>query len=1513
MKKEQDHSGNGDGKGNGKVGAVMVVGGGVGGMQAALDLANSGFKVYLVEEGSAIGGRMAQLDKTFPTNDCSMCTISPKLVETGRHLNISLLTDSEVTRVEGEAGNFRVTLKRKPRYIDVSKCTGCSDCAQVCPVPIVGRFDEGMAQQRAAFKLYPQAVPNAYAIEKRGIAACRDACPTGQRAQGYIALIREGRYEDAMRVIKEDNPFPGICGRICNHRCEEACNRNLVDEPISIASLKRFVADQIYAQPYNPPDPVPYKFEEKVAIIGAGPCGLTAAGDLRKLGYPVTVFEALPLAGGMLRVGIPDYRLPPMIVDREVREIIDLGIYLRLNTPVTNLDEVMKEGFKAVLIAVGAHEGRKLPIPGADLPEVLINTQVLRDVSLSNIGIEPEKGKIHPKEIIAKRHVLVLGGGNVAMDCARTALRLGAAKVEMACLESREKMPADAVEIQEAEEEGIRIYNDRSFRRVLEKDGHVAGLEAVNVTFMEFDSEGRLNLKTEEGSEHLLPCEVVIFAIGQRAGLAFIPESAGVGITRASTISINPNTFAATRPGVFAAGDATTGTGYVVEAVASGHKVAASMHRYLRGEEMEPAVKPELPVVKMTEGEIEEKLERGEVRVAPRVPMKHQTVGLRASSFQEVNLGYSEEEAKAEAARCLSCGVCSECLCCYYKCGVGAVQHDMVEREEEIHVGSLILAPGYDIYNAKLSQEYGLGRYPNVVNALQFERILSASGPTMGHVNRPSDGKVPRRVAFIQCVGSRDQEHPYCSAVCCMYATKEAIIAKEHEKELQPTIFFIDIRAYGKGFDSYYERARKEYGIRYVRSMASRVAEDPRTRNLRISYQDEAGEIREEEFDLVVLSVGMVPASSTKNLAQTVGIELDAYGFAKTDRFAPLATSRPGVYVCGVFQGPKDIPETVAQASGAAAAASAVLAEVRGTEVTRKGYPEPKDVKMEEPRIGVFVCRCGNNIGGVVNVPSIKEYASSLGNVVYADENLYTCSQDTQEKIKKAIEEHKLNRVVVASCSPRTHEPLFQETIREAGLNRFLFEMANIRDQCSWVHMHEKEEATHKARDLVRMAIANARLIRPLEELTKSVTKKGLVVGGGLAGMSAALGLADQGFETFLVEREEELGGNLRLIQNTLDGKNVQEFLRGMRQRVMNHPRIQIFTGAAIKDFTGYVGNFKTTVGVGPEKTTRELEHGVIVIATGGQELKPKEYLHGEDPRVLTQLELERMLAADGKKASDLNEVVMIQCVGSRNEERPYCSRVCCASAVKNALKIKSLNPKARVKVLFRDMRMYGHLEEHYARARHAGVLFLRYEEDRKPVVNRKDGSLELSYYNPVLKEDMTLRPDLLVLSAAILPSETEELAGMLKCSRTTDGFFLEAHMKLRPVDFATDGIYLCGLAHAPKTIDESLSQAAAAVSRACTILSKDQIQVGGIVSVVDPDKCAACLTCVRACPYNVPVINAEGKAEIEMAKCQGCGICASECPGKAIKLQHFTDEQIMAKCAVLLDIPAEMLKGEAA
>jgi len=1471
---------------SGKVGAVLVVGGGVGGMQAALDLANSGFKVYLTEEGTAIGGRMAQLDKTFPTNDCSMCIISPKLVETGRHLNIELMTDTEVVKVEGKAGDFTVTLRHKPRYIDVAKCTGCTECAQVCPVVIPGRFDEGMARQRAAYKLYPQAVPNAYAIEKKGIAPCRNACPSGQRAQGYIALIRENRYEDALRVIKEDNPFPGICGRICNHRCENACNRALLDQALDIRALKRFVTDKVYSKPRQPVQPIRPTQTKRVAIIGAGPCGLTAAQDLVRFGYPVTVFEALPVAGGMLRVGVPEYRLPNEIIEREVADIVDLGVDLRLNSPVTNLDNLFKQGYAAVLIAVGAHEGIRLPIPGADLDGVLINTVFLRDVRL---GRPPELGD----------RVIVIGSGDVAMDCARTAVRLGK-EVHVHYRRSLDEATADPLEIEHAQAEGVTFhYLSNPVEILADGKNRVVGIRLVRMELGEPDESGRRRPMPVAGSEHVIPCDNVIFSVGQRAGLGFIPESVGVGLTREATIAVNPNTFAATRAGVFAAGDVTRGTAFVIEAVDSGHKAAASIHRYLQGEDLEPPLRPELPVIKLTKEEINERAVHGEVHVTPRVRMQARTVEERKCSFNEVNLGFTDEEAQAEAARCLACGVCSECLSCYYICGMKAIDHDMVERLEEVKAGSIILAPGFEVYDAVLSQEYGLGRYPNVLNALQFERILSASGPTMGHIERPSDRKTPKKIAFLQCVGSRDSKHPYCSAVCCMYATKEAIIAKEHEKEIEPTIFFIDMRAYGKGFDAYFERARGEQGVRYVRCMISRVVEDPRTKNLQITYVDESGEMREETFDMVVLSVGMAPSRSARELARKLSIDLNPYGFAKTDPFTPLSTSRSGIYVCGAFQGPKDIPETVAQASGAAGAASAMLSGARGTMVALKEYPEERNVSGEVPRIGVFVCRCGSNIGGVVDVPGLREYAASLPDVVYAEENLYTCSQDTQVKIKKAVEEHRLNRVVVASCSPRTHEPLFQETIREAGLNRYLFEMANIRDQCSWVHMSQKEDATSKARQLLRMAVANARLVRALEKQSKGVVRRALVIGGGLSGMTAATGLASEGFEVFLVEKQGELGGNLRHLYTTVDGKDVRKFLQELRDRVRVEPRIKVFLNADITSFSGYVGNFKTVLTVG-SGAVHELEHGVTIVATGGDELKPREYLYGEDRRVLTQLDLEKGLATGGINPSELREVVMVQCVGSRDEERPYCSRVCCAEAVKNALSIKALSPKTRVIILYRDMRMYGFLEEHYARARRAGIRFVRYEEKRKPQVSAADGALELTVYNPVLRESVSFHPDLLVLSTATVPADTAQLAATLKVPRTTDGFFLEAHMKLRPVDFASEGIYLCGIAHSPKLIDESLSQASAAVSRACTILSRETIQVGGVVSVVDQEKCAACLSCVRVCPYNVPTINVEGAAEIEVAKCQGCGLCASECPAKAISLQHFTDEQIIAKCEAI-------------
>jgi heterodisulfide reductase subunit A len=734
-----------------------------------------------------------------------------------------------------------------------------------------------------------------------------------------------------------------------------------------------------------------------------------------------------------------------------------------------------------------------------------------------------------------------------------------------------------------------------------------------------------------------------------------------------------------------------------------------------------------------------------------------------------------------------------------------------------------------------------------------------------------------------------------------MYATKEAIIAREHSPDIKPTIFYIDIRAHGKGFDQYYERARDSYGVRYIRCQISKIVEKPQSKNLLITYIDESRKVVEEEFDLVVLSVGMSPSATSLQLAETLGIELNSHGFCETDHLNPVRTSRPGIYVCGAFQSPKDIPETVSQASGAAALASEMLSKSRGSLVTKEVFSLERDIQEEQPRIGVFVCHCGINIGGVVDVPSVKEYALTLPHVVYVEENLYTCSQDTQAKMREVIKENQLNRIVVASCSPRTHEPLFQETIREAGLNKYLFEMANIRDQCSWVHMDKKEEATRKAKDLVRMAVAKAQFLEPLHEQELPINKRALVVGGGASGMTAALGLASQGFEVVLVEKEKELGGNLRRLYYTIQGEKVQDYLHSLIEKVQSHPGIQVVLDAVIVDFTGFKGNFKTGIMSGPSMAYRQIEHGVAIIATGGEEYKPGEYLYGQDERIMTQQELEGKIFRQEIDLRGCTDVVMIQCVGSRIPERPYCSRVCCSTAIKNALKIKEKNPQANIFILYRDIRSYGLLEDYYTQARKAGIIFVRYDLENKPEVTREKGNLMVSVYDPILGEKIILNPQLLVLSSAIIPRENAELASLMKLPRTSEGFFLEAHMKLRPVDFASDGMYLCGLAHSPKPLDESIAQAAAAVSRACTLLSHDTIRVGGVVARVDEEKCAACLTCVRVCPYDVPFINEEGVAQIDSARCQGCGSCASECPGKAIELQHFTDKGIIAKSIALL------------
>jgi len=1005
-----------------KIGAVMVVGGGIGGIQAALDLADSGFYVYLVERLSSIGGRMAQLDKTFPTNDCSMCILSPKLVECGRHLNIEILTLSEVEDVTGEEGNFHARLIQHPRYIDMEKCIACGTCADKCPRKAADEYNAGLIDRKAAYISYPQAVPLKYLIDRE-----------------HCIYFEKGR---------------------CR-ACEKFC-------------------------------------------------------------------------------------------------------------------------------------------------------------------------------------------------------------------------PADAVDF------------------------------------------------------------------------------------------------------------------------------------------------------------------------------------------------------------------------------------DQKEREIAIDVGAIILASGFQPYDPTFNDTYQYSSFPNVVTSLEFERILSASGPYQGHLVRPSDGQEPQKIAWIQCVGSRDThvgDRGYCSGVCCTYAIKQCLVAKEHSATpLDTAIFYIDIRTHGKDFEKFLNRAKDDMGVRFIKSRMDTIIPGEGEGNLKIRYTDEAGRRAQEEFNMVVLSVGLDIPRESINLAQKLGIELNHYNFVKTKSFEPVRTTKSGMFVCGAFQGPKDIPETVMQASGAAAAASSLLSVERYALTRDREYPDEIDITGQGPRIGVFVCHCGINIGGVVNVPEVTEYASKLPNVVVAEENLFTCSQDSQVRIKELIQEHKLNRVVVASCSTRTHEPLFQDTIREAGLNTYLFSMANIRDQDSWVHQLDKESATEKAKDLVRMAVANAAKLAPLYRTKLPVIKSALVLGGGIAGMTAALNIAAQGFEVVLVEIERELGGMGRKIHKTLLGDDVREYVDNLIEMVNQNEKIQVLKETILTDFSGTKGNYKTALTVGPAMYHREVNHGALIIATGATEYRPKGYLYGEHDAVKTQVEVEDILLREPEQIRAWKNVVMLQCVGSRNDENPNCSRVCCQQAIKNAIAIKEINPDVNIFILHRDIRTYGFAEDFYREAREMGIHFLRYKEGEDPVVEKLEGRIHVRSRDLTLGREVTISPDRLILSTGVVAGDTEELANILKVPLTSDRFFLEAHVKLRPVDTQSDGIFVCGMAHSPKRMDESISQALAASARACRLLSQDHIEVGGVVARVDPELCAACLICVRACPYEVPVINEDGVSEIDISKCQGCGVCAAECPAKAITLSHFEDTQILAQIDALME-----------
>ena len=846
-----------------------------------------------------------------------------------------------------------------------------------------------------------------------------------------------------------------------------------------------------------------------------------------------------------------------------------------------------------------------------------------------------------------------------------------------------------------------------------------------------------------------------------------------------------------------------------------------------------------------------------------------------------------------------------KCMACTRVCKNDAIDFNQTPEEMEIKVGAVILSPGIEPFDPKVRNEYGYGTMQNVVTSMDYERLLCATGPYEGDVLRASDKKHPHKIAWIQCVGSRqviEGGNTYCSGVCCTYTQKQVILTKDHNTEAECTIFHNDIRSYGKDFERFYQRTEQLPGVRFIRSYVSIGKEDPDTKNVTIRYSTPEEGVKEEEFDMVVLSVGLNPPADYEDLADRFGIELDPHGFCKTNPVNPMETSRAGIFASGAFQGPTDIPESVFSASGAGSQCGEFLDYRRGKLARERIYPMERDVSQEEPRVGVFVCHCGANIGRVVDVPSTVEYALTLPNVVHAQEQLFSCATNSAKEITDMIEEKGLNRVVVAACSPRTLEPLFRDTLREAGINQYYFEMANIREHDSWVHSKEKEEATRKAKDITRMSVARVCHLKPLQEIDLPVNKTAMVVGGGIAGMTCALSIADQGHEVYLVEKEKDLGGMARRLYYTLEGMDVQAYLSDLVQKIYQNPKIHVLSDATITEVSGYVGNFITTVK--SDRGSTEIKHGATIIATGAEEYKPTEYLYGENDKVMTSVELGEQIAKGDEGVAKAKSLVMIQCVGCRNEDRNYCSRVCCSHSVKNALKLREKNPDMDIYILFRDMRTYGFIEDYYREAADKDVKFIRYTPDDKPQVAAvEEGGqsiLRITATDHILGKKLAIDADVLALAAAVIPSETSnEISKLFKVSLGPDDFFKEAHVKLRPVDFAADGVFLCGTAHYPKHIKETINQAYGAAGRALTLLSHDIVTVSGSVCDVKENDCISCGACISACTYGAIDFREtpQGKkAWVNPVICKGDGLCNAKCPTNAIFLKHFTDEELLSQ-----------------
>jgi len=849
------------------------------------------------------------------------------------------------------------------------------------------------------------------------------------------------------------------------------------------------------------------------------------------------------------------------------------------------------------------------------------------------------------------------------------------------------------------------------------------------------------------------------------------------------------------------------------------------------------------------------------------------------------------------------CGVCQKV------CEAEAIDFEQKPQDIELNVGAIVVATGFDMTRDTLSSRWGI-RYENVVTALEYERILCASGPYGGHVVRPSDEKEPETIVFIQCAGSRDlqQRVPYCSSVCCMYAAKEAIITKEHSEHSKCYVFRHDIRAYGKNFYEFTEKAQDEYGVQYLHSKISKIVEDPETNDLNIRYEDlKTGLLNEFKASMVVLASPLIPSSGTKELAEILDINLDDYNFFKEqNHFNKSISSKKGIFLAGFCQGPMDIPETVADASGVASLVAALLSSAKFTQIKEKIFEIPeREIDIEdEPRIGVLICHCGINIGKYIDIPQVIEHITTLPNVVFCEDNLYSCSSDSQARIKEVINEYELNRFIVASCTPRTHESLFQETCQEAGLNKYLFEMANIRDQCSWVHMTEKELATEKAIDLIEMTVAKSRLLRPQQEPKLSVIPEALIIGGGISGMTAALNIANQGYKVYLIEKEKILGGILNglfLLYPTQEDASI--FLEEIREKVKKNRNIQVCLESRVKDIKGYIGNFNVSI-IDSKNLVNDLNVGVIIVATGAKELRPVRFDHYNDKNqnVITEMELEKRLnKRDHSWLDSIGRVTTILCVNAREKEGiTYCSNICCATAIKNMNILKELKPDLEMIVLYRDFQMAKKEFEEYLFDRRKDAILLRYDLQKPPDIMKISGKPEkygIEVFDTNLQDFINFETDLIVLSPPMIPADySDELAKMLKVPLDKHGFFLEAHAKLRPVDFATDGIFLCGCAHWPKHIQESITQANGAAGRASRFLSSKDIIASGLVAEVNSELCAGCKVCMTLCPYNAISKNEEDKVVINKLLCKGCGVCGASCPENAIKVYHFTNEQILSE-----------------